>query len=403
MKKYKTPILQIMILSILIGAFYLYTGQNANTLQETPVINTDVILKYGKNPDTFISSQSKNTDLYYTNKNLELKNKLSLENSILGNTVVQTNNKVYVNNFDEITVIGKNESIVFETTMDKYLLSLIYNQQIYVKNVYATDDYYHSITEVKLESTINHPTDASIITQIKNGKRHDVLIYNKVDAITYDEENNEFFVFYTSSQSANSLHMFNDLICVKLKWSKEENNFVLDTTQSTQGHKLSSQGISYFSPIIGDPNKVYFSKEVGLSDKQIYNYYIADFNPTTMNIENEQLIYSKEVKENSTLDVINCFEIKNNLYIFFSDLTYNIINLETGLITEYVVANTGKINSINYTTDGESIYSIFTTNNTISFAEINEGILINRVTVTNKDLGIGLFDNDTIFDFTVIK
>lgn len=403
MRKYKTQIIQMLILSILLTFYYINSFQQGGNLTDVSSESSNVVIKYGKGPETFINADNKDSTLFLTDKSLNLESKVGIEDIILGDTITSSKNKIYFNNFKEITVVTNEREKSYKTTLDDYILDVIYDQQIVIEKAYATDDYYHSIAQVKLESTINFPVDASIITQIKDGKRHDLLVYEKVEGLSYDEENNEYHIFYSTSNASDSVYMFNDLISSKVIWDEENEKYVVEGKPKSQGQKLSEYGVTYVSPIISKNTKIIYSKEVGISDRTTYNFYIANYDSKKQEIHGGQTIISKEVMEDDILEIDSVITIKDKVYIFFSDLEYYEINLETHERAKYIVSKTGKIDSIDYTSDGGTLYTIFTTDKTVTIATINEGTLANRVTTTKTDLEIGVINYDVILEFHVMK
>lgn len=402
MRDYKVKIIQMTILTILITLLYFDPLPKTDEIGDVTLEDVNYIIKYGKEKQTFVGAGDKDATLIYTNDELELQNKLDIDSTIFGETVSTSENMVYINNFHDIYMIDGEKSVQYTSTIDEYLLDIIYDNHITITSSYAEDNYYHSIARVSLESTINYPVEASIITQIKNGKRHDVLVYEAVEAITYNNNYNFYYMFYTSSNTKDAIYSFNDLICSRLVFDYKSDTYVHDPITVSQGHKLSEHGITYISPIIDENFKIYFSKEVGLSDRQIYNYYIATFNEELMEIENEKVITSKEIMNDSSLEVVETFVIDNNLYVFFSNLKYNVINLNTNEIKEYIVTQTGKITSINYSTDGKDIYVILTTEKNVSVAKLIDGIPMDLVTIPKSNFKFGLFDYSAVLDFNVL-
>lgn len=406
MKKYKVQILQMLILSAILIIYYICTvpeGKNANNFT---TINSDISIKYGKGEDTFIDAKSKDSKIYFANKNLKLLQKESIQNTILGDTITSTKDYTYYNNFDEIFAIHNNQTKTYPIDIDKHLLDIIYNKQIKINDVYTKDDYYQSIANVKLESTINYQIDASIITQIKNGKRYDILVYENVQAITYNEKNNEIIMYYTTSNSNNSLANYNELVSSKLVWNDEINNYEQSKETITQGQKLSDLGITYITPYINDVDdvvNVIFSKATGLSDRELLHFYHGKVDKNTGIITDSLSFVTKTVPNDSTISISNTFEYDNKLYIFFSDMKYNEINFNDNTNNEYIISNTGVVDTIHYSNDGKNNYILYTSSKSIKMAKLEKGILTEEVETSKSDLKVSNLDYTKILEFDVAK
>ncbi len=401
MKKYKIQIIQITIMTFLVVVYSIAIPYVMNSFSENIYEEGEIILKYSNHPETFVSTKKSESTLYYTDEDLLLEQKVEVETAVLGNVIDDSKNKTYYNNFDDIIVVGKHDSITYEVNLDSRILNTIYDNQVIINNVHSEDDYYHSVASVQLESTINYTVSASIVTQIKDNKRHDILVYEDVHAISYDKENDEFYLFYSSSNSQEALHIYNDLIVSKLIWDEKEETYVQDDSSKNQSIKLSSQGILHIDPIISDDTKIVYTREVGLSDRQIFSYWIATFNTETLEIKGSLSVSTKEVFNDKNLRIINTLTSEQFVYVFFSDLTYYKIDKNTYQKDEYIISNTGKIEDLAFDIYDDQIYMYYTNDKVNSYAKLNDGVLSDKVTKTKRDMNMGFFDFDTIVDFNI--
>lgn len=406
MRKYKIKILQMLLMSALIILYYLSVVSSTHSIDNITKYSGDISIKYGKSEETFIEAKSKNSKVYYADKNLSLIDKVEINDTIHGDTITSTKNTKYYNNFNEIAVVKNGLTKSYTTKLDNYLQNIIYSKQIKISDVYAKDDYYHSIANVKLESTINYQIDASIITQIKNGKRHDILVYEAVQAVTYDEINDQFTMFYISSAASNTIANYNELVSSKLIWNEEKQNYEQSKDVTVQGHKLSDLGVSYITPYTDDSDQkinIVYSKSVGLSDREILTFYHGVLNNETGIIEQSISYITKDVPNEATLSVLNAFELNTKLYIFFSDMKYNEFNFNDNTSSEFIITNTGILESINYSHDNKNVYVLYSTSKTISLAKLEKGILTEVVETNKSDLKVGVLNYNKILEFDIAK
>ncbi len=404
MKKIVRIIIQVLLLVTSVTIFYVtYNKYIATDDRGEASYDSKIRMVLGKDHHTLKESNDAYTTLVYTDSKLVKDETIRAKYSVFGDTLVSSDNVNYFNNFVSVFVEKSDNSLKeYKATVDDRALNIILNDNITVVSTYATDDYYHAISKVKLQSTIDYDVDASVLTIIKDNKRQDIIIREDVDRVVYDEQNDCYYVFFTPTSD----HRYTNSIIVtmqyqKLVWNEENKVYSAEEGTKNSAVNISSEGLLYADYKGEDVVELVYGKEFGYSDSREYFYYIVNYNLSTNEIINTANIAYKDVDIEESVKVLQVLRLQSHLYLFFDDLTYKRVSLADYSNEEFIISNTGIVKNISFDTDGENLYMLSSNDNSVNLFKIVDGNIVERDKMDKDEYDISFSRYRVLYDFAI--
>lgn len=403
---YKTRIFQVVLVSaIFVGIFFAYNklfiSRNMEYIKGS--YESEMKIHMGMRVNAIKKADGNKTHLLYSDMDLNFDKRVDLNNVVYGETLLTTDSKNYINNFSDIIVEEPGDELtIYPSSLDDYVLDIIYSAPIRVIDSKENNDTFHSLSHVQLQSTINYPVDASVITQIKDGSRVDILVNEVIEGFTYNEEQDKYHLFFTPFSSANYGVAIGSFDMSYLEIEKDdEGEYVVKYNPVKMGITADSGSISYISDIVDNKILVAYSRAVAYSDVNEIHYYVSQYNLETKEQEKRINTFTKEVKKDNEVNAVDTFEIKDNIYIFYDDLTYHKINKHDLSRETYLIANTGKVSDFQFATDGMDIYMLSASEQSFTTFKVTDGVVSDKKVEKRLNFGLGYLDFNVIYDYKI--
>ncbi len=403
-RDYIIRISQILIVTIFVSAFYLsYVDYFNVDFKDYTSLNDeyDIRIHVGRHAHAINKSKGDNTLLISSEKDLNLVETNKLSNEIFGNTILETENNSYVNNLEEVIVTDKNgKTKSYFSKLSQHSLDVIYSYPIEVEYSFEDSGVYHSLSTVYVETTIGYKVKSSLITQIDNGIRTDILIGYPIEQFVYDKESETYFMFFVPSTSKYADGVISQVEYVTAT-KKDRGVYVVDNNPKSAGFSATTGKIESISSVVGDKVLISYSKNVSYSDINQIHYYLGTFNVKTQTLEEEKVLLIKDNKLDSDIVVVDSLQMGEHLYVFYDDLSYFKFNIYDGSYENFIITNTGTINEFQFSSDGTNVFLLALGSKNVTLFELHDGIVQNSVSMTRRKLGMGLIDFNRLYDFSI--
>ncbi len=403
-KEYVIRIFQMLIATAFTLAFYMSYVDYFNVDHQDYTTfsgDYDVRVQVGRPSQAITKSKGDNTLLVSATEDLELVETNKLANEVFGNTLLEAPKNSYVNNFEEVVVTNQyNQSTSYYTELDQYALNIIYSYPIEVVYAFENNNVYHSLSSIYIESTIGHKVKSSVITQISKGKRVDIVVDKPIEQIAYDSENDTYYLFYIPITSEYAYEVISQVEYITIG-KNEEGQYAVDYTVRKAGFSATYGKIEAVSSMVGGKFLISYSKNVSYGEINQIHYYLGTFDVSKGVLENERVLLQKENELESDIVVVDSLQIGEHLYVFYDDLTYFKFNVYDGSYENFIITNTGVINEFQFSSDGENIFLLTLGDKVFTLFELHDGIVQDSVTMSRRNLGLGVIDFNRLYDFTI--
>ncbi len=403
-KDYLVRILQVIVISVFIIVFstaYIdYFNVDHKTYDDLDS-SFGVRIQLGRNPKAINRARGDNTLLVSANSNLLDSEVRKIPNEVYGDTLLETPTKSYLNNFADIVVTSQDGTTnTYQSSLYKYAIDIIYSYPIRVISSFVEDDKYHSLSRVYVESTLGYKVQSTILTQISDGKRIDMIINLPVERFTYDKANDKYYLFYIPRTSKHAIDVVTQVKYVTVS-KNDENNYIIDYKERNAGFSATVGNIESISKVTNGQFFISYSKRLSYGELSQIHYYLNTFNISNGTATKERVLDKKEIKPESDINVVDTIEVGENLYVFYDDLSYYKFNVYDGSHEGFIITNTGVVDEIQFSSNNKDIFMLSLGDDNFKLFKLHDGIIEDTKTVSRSALGLGLVEFYSLLDFSV--
>ncbi len=366
--------------------------------------NIKFVTVYGVNPDSVSSFDRGSINITTLNEKANVDKSYFIRGSLIGETIDFDDETLFLEHFEYSKVFDLDGNVKqYRNTMKGTSKNNIVNNRINVLQTRVSDNVYYSLTNVKVESTINYQMDGTVLSVVKDGKRYDEYIEGKYSYASYDKENDEFYLFFVSSGGEKELPRA-VIGYKKIVYSAESDEYTTIERPVSLNVYGEIGSLSYTTDVKdGEIKIVFYDHQTEGTNK---NYVIKVINYDTVSNESQVKTVSRQtVKDDKKVSINTVLEFNNDLNIMYGhNLKYTTVNLKNLKSVDYNILGTGSVSKMRYSHDLENIFMLAENGNNMIVYEIDQGNVISTQKFKKTDfwLGIGPISLRDLYDFIVI-